>query len=318
MAFEDFRYGITRWAPSQDAEVCERVRRISRDQFCRHDNPDFKIEVVPDDEISFRRVYDIFSRIKEAEEQERNLVLILPNPHPQYIKVAYLINKFRVACPRLYIFNMDEWADEEGNIAPETWPNGFMYAMKNYFYARIDPELRPPEDHIQGPTNGNLDDYGRMIEDLGGADVCYGGIGWSGHVAFIEPGSPEFQGSGSGNLEEFKEMGTRIVTLSPWTIAQSCLDADFGMSGNWAWIPPRAATIGPKEVLAARERRSWNSFTISATQVSWQRFTVRLAAHGPISPAVPASILQIGPTHLFASESIAADIESRRELSWYK
>ena len=31
-----------------------------------------------------------------------------------------------------------------------------------------------------------------MIEDLGGADVCFGALGWSGHIAFIDPGSPEF------------------------------------------------------------------------------------------------------------------------------
>lgn len=38
-------------------------------------------------------------------------------------------------------------------------------------------------------------------------------------------------------------MGPRIVTLSPITIAQECLDP----SGDWLNIPPRAVTIGPKE-----------------------------------------------------------------------
>ena len=36
------------------------------------------------------------------------------------------------------------------------------------------------------------------------------------------------------------------------------------------------------EVLGARLRNSWNHFTLGSTNISWQRFTVRLAAHGPV------------------------------------
>ena len=164
---KNFQFGISKWAPFQDMEVCERVRKIKREEITRHDNPNLRIEVVPDDQISFRRVTDIFQRIKSAAEEERELVLIMPNPHPQYIKVTHLINKFRVNCKNLYIFNMDEWADEEGNTAPETWPNGLMYGMLNYFYHNIDQELRPPRDHIQGPTTRNINDLAAMIEDVG-------------------------------------------------------------------------------------------------------------------------------------------------------
>lgn len=310
---ENFKYGISEWAPFKDETVCERVRKIKKEDITKHSNTDLKINVVKDSDFAFMRVWDIFYRIKKASDEGKRLVLILPQPHPQYSKVAYLINKFRVNCKNLYTFNMDEWADEDGNIAPETYPNGFMYAMKHNFYYKLDKDLRPPEDQIVGLTNKNLKDYEKMIEDLGGADVCYGGIGWSGHIAFIEPGSKEFEGS----LEEWKEMGPRIVTLSPFTIAQSCLDPDFGMSGDWSAIPPRAATIGPKQVISARLRSSWNPFTIGATSVSWQRFTVRLALHGPVTPLVPASILQVLRTDFYISETIAQDIEPERELSWY-
>lgn len=309
----DFKYGITLWAPFRDRKECDRVRAIKKEDLGTHPNPDFNIEIVPDDEFAFRRVWDIFYRIKEAADEERRLVLILPQPHPQYTKVAYLINKFRVNCNRLVTFNMDEWADEEGNIAPESWPRGFMFAMKKNFYSVLDPDLRPPEDQIQGPSNRNLKDYGKMIEDAGGVDVCYGGIGWSGHLAFIDPHAPEFEGS----FEEWRSMGPRIVTLHPFTIAQCCLDPDFGMSGDWSWIPPKGATIGPAQILGAKLRSSWNPFTIAGTPVSWQRFTVRLAAHGPVTHAVPASVLQTCRTDLHISETIAANIEEHGELSWY-
>jgi len=313
---KDFKFGISKWAPFQDKEVCERVRNIKREDITKHANPDLKITVVKDYDFTFLRVQDIFLRIKKASEEEKRLVLILPQQDPMLSRVAYLINKHKVNCKDLYTFNMDEWADEDGNIAPETYPYGFLYAMKHNFYYKLDKDLRPSEDQIVGPTDKNFKDYGKMIEDLGGADVSYGGIGWSGHNAFIEPGAEEFEGS----LEEWKKMGPRIVTLNPFTIAQSSLEADVGSSGDWSAIPPRAATIGPAQVIGAKLRCSWNGFTIpwnplsmgSSLSTSWQRFTVRLALHGPITPKVPASILQIGRTNVFITETVAQDIKPVR------
>ena len=188
-----------------------------------------------------------------------------------------------------------------------------MHAMKNNFLKRLDADLRPPEDHIQGPTRKNIERYGQMIEDVGGADLCDGGIGWSGHIAFVDPGAPEF----GGPFEEWKAMGPRLVTLNPFTLAQTCIDADFGMSGDWTWVPPRAYTIGPRQILEARLRNSWNHFCIASTDISWQRFSVRLAMHGPVCKECPASILQIGPTNMYLSEAIAANIEEHDETLFY-
>lgn len=311
---KSFSYEPADFLPVRDRALCERIRGITREQITKHDNPDLTIRVVPDDEIAFQRINDIFYRIKKSDDEDTRLVLILPQPHPQYEKVAYLINKHRVSCRNLYTFNMDEWADQDGNAAPETWPNGFMYFMKNHFWMRIDEELRPPEDHIHGPTEKNMNDYGTMMEDLGGVDVCYGGIGWSGHIAFIEPGSKEFAAS---SMEEFLEMGTRPVTLTPFSVAQSSLDADFGMSGDWSWIPPKGITIGPKEIASARLRSSWNHFTIAGTPVSWQRFSLRMALHGPVTPRYPSSLLQARPSNVQLSEGVAADIKSHHDVSWY-
>ena len=88
-----------------------------------------------------------------------------------YRQLAGLINRFRVNCHRLYTFNMDEYADEDGNIAPETWPNSFLFNMKHNFYARLDPALRPPESQSQGPSNANFKDYGKMLADLAVYDI---------------------------------------------------------------------------------------------------------------------------------------------------
>jgi 6-phosphogluconolactonase/glucosamine-6-phosphate isomerase/deaminase len=316
MIVEGFDYRMARWMPFQDQKECRRVASITREDITKHPNPNFKIDVIPDVEFPFRQFTDIFFRIKQASDEGRRLVLILPQPEPEYAWVAFLLNKFRVNCRDLYTFNMDEYADQDGNIAPETWPNSFHYNMKKNFYAKLAPELRPPEKQIQGPSDANFRDYGKMIADLGGADVCYGGIGWSGHIAYIEPGSEAFAAS---SLEEWKKIGPRIVELTPFSILQNCLDPEFGQSGDWSAVPPKGATIGPAEIIGAKLRSSWNAFMVGRSKVSWQRFTVRLAAHGPVTQLVPASIIQTLPSELHLSETLAADIKplSVEEFSWY-
>jgi glucosamine-6-phosphate deaminase len=144
-----------------------------------------------------------------------------------------------------------------------------------------------------------------MIEDLGGADICYSGPGWTGHLAFIEPDAPEF----AAPLDEWKKMSSRIVTLSPYTIAQNSLYGTFGKSGNLAAVPPKAATIGPAEVIQAKKRMDTHAITVHGTTTTWQRFISRLVLHGPVTPLVPESILQTLPTEVYVSENIAQNIE---------
>ena len=207
--------------------------------------------------------------------------MILPNPWPHYSLLAHMINKFRVDCRKLYLIAMDEYANEDGEIAPDTWRFGFVYAMKNYLYYQIDLDLRPLESQVIGFTNKNINSFSQMIADLGGADVTYTGQGWTGHVAFFEPDAPETQAS---SLEEWMTYGARIVTLSPFTIAQNSLHGSFGKSGDLSAVPPRAATIGPADVIACKFRMNMHSITVHGTSTSWQRLTTRLATHGPVTP----------------------------------
>ena len=55
-------------------------------------------------------------------------------------------------------------------------------------YGSVDNELLMPEKQRIFPTPENLDKLAGMIEAVGGIEVCYGGIGVHGHVAFNEPG----------------------------------------------------------------------------------------------------------------------------------
>lgn len=302
-----FRFEPATFIPFRDTAAIARARRIRRAEITRHPNPDFRISVVPDAEIEFLWITDMFFRIKAAMEAGRTFVAIMPNPWPGYVKLAAMLNHERVNCRKLHTFNMDEYADQDGRIAPETWELGFGHAFKRYFWQHLDAKLRPPEKQVHVFTDRNLKDYGRMLADLGGADICYSGPGWTGHLAFIEPDAPEFAGS----LEEWKKMGPRICTLSPFTIAQNSLHGCFGSSGDLCAVPPKAATIGPAEVIGAKHRIDMHAITVDGSFASWQRLTSRLVLHGPVTPLVPESILQTLRTDVWVSESIAADIETR-------
>lgn len=304
---KDWAFEPAEFIPFRDTAAIRKVLKIKAKDITKHWNPDFRIQVMPGAEIEFLWIADMFGRIVRAAAENRPVVIITPNPWPAYAHVARLLNLARVNCKHLWTFNMDEYANERGEIAPETWEFGFMHSFKRYFYANLDPKLRPPERQIVGPTDRNLQVYGKMIADLGNADICYSGPGWTGHLAFIEPDAPEFAGS----LEEWKQMGPRICTLSPFTIAQNSLHGSFGMSGNLCAVPPKAATIGPAEVIAAKHRIDLHAITVDGSFASWQRLTTRLVLHGPVTPRVPESILQTLRTDVWVSELLAADIVPR-------
>lgn len=296
----DFKYSPSIHVPFRDKAVLERMRDIGRDDFQNHPNPNLTVHVGE----NFDMALDVFFRIKEASEAGRRLVMILPQPWPLYEKVASMINRCRVDCSNLFTFNMDEYADEHGNVAPESWPYGFTHSLKRYFYSKIDPDLRPPETQMIGLTTENLADYGKRITDLGGADICYMGPGWTGHVAFVEPDAPETP----QDLEEFKQMGPGIITLSPFTLAQNSLHGSFGAAGDIAAVPPKAATIGPAQVLEAKHRIGAYMIGVHGTTTSWQKLIARLCLFGPVTPRVPDSIVQLKPSDVYVSDAIAEKI----------
>ena len=308
-----FDFSPASFVPFRDKAAVERVRAIPRAKLTEHPNPDFRIRILPDAEMEPLWIADMFERIRRSSEAGERFVMIAPNPWPSYDKVARLINEHRISCHHLHTFNMDEYANEHGDIAPESWAFGFGHAFKKFFYANIDADLRPPENQIHGLSNENIAHYGKMLADLGGADICYSGPGWTGHLAFIEPDAPEFA---AASFEEWKKMGPRVCTLSPFTIAQNSLHGCFGASGDLTAVPPKAATIGPAEVVGAKHRIDQHGITVGGGFHSWQRLTSRLVLHGPVTPLVPESLLQTLRTDVWVSESIAQDIEVRWDLGY--
>jgi hypothetical protein len=154
-----FQFEPSKWVPFRDQAVCERIRRIKRADIEKHPNPDFRIKVVPDLMAPFLLAADALARLIETRDKGEPCVFILGNPNPGYVNLAHLINRLRLDCHHLHVFNMDEWADQDGNTAPESYPQGFMHAMKKHLYANLDPSLRPPEIQIVGPTTRNIRDF---------------------------------------------------------------------------------------------------------------------------------------------------------------
>lgn len=294
--------------PFNDIKACEKARGIKKEDLSKHPNPDFKIKIVENKYFNFQKILEMFKFIKEASDKEEKLVLLIPNPHNDYKLLANMINIFKVNCKNLWTFIIDEFVDEDEKVVPETWPQGFYYSFLNNFYYQINKELRPPKKQVIGFTDKNVNDYGKMIEDCGGIDVSFCGVGWTGHLAYIEPGAPEFE---ADSLEEFLEMGPRIVTLNPISIAQ----ASLMRGGDWSSIPPKAVTVGPKEIMMAKLHQAWNGHNIAGTNVSWMNFIVRLASHGPVTKDIPASILQLRRTDFFIKEIVAEDIIYKQIIS---
>ena len=313
----DFKFTPADFVPFKDRELCEKLRKISGTDLEKHANPNFKIKVMMNPHPVL--IATLFSRIKEASEKGKKITLILGNPEPDtYIPLAQLINYFKVDCRNVHLFAMDEWADQDGNIAPETYKAGFAHSMLKYLVFQIDEKLRMPLENVHYPTNKNINSYSDMITDCGegGADICSSSPGWTGHMAFIDPVPDFFPEKGIADIEGWLNMKARIVDLHPLTVAQNSLHGVFGQSGYIADVPPKAATIGPIDVKNARERIEVHALLTNGTFSSWQRMTSRLVLHGPVTPLIPSSMLQLMDTQVYVSEEIAAPFDCWEKVGY--
>ena len=79
--------------------------------------------------------HEIAQQVKLAAERGEKLAMILPvGPMGMYKWAAYFLNEWDVDCSHVYTFNMDEWADSEGNtLAPDN-SGAFQYAMEKALF----------------------------------------------------------------------------------------------------------------------------------------------------------------------------------------
>ncbi len=223
----------------------------------------------------------MFDEILAREQNGRGVTMIVPvGPVDQFPILAQMLNERRVSCRRGVFINMDEYLTDDDRWIPPEHPLSFRGYMQRKFYDLLEPSLAPPLAHRVFPDPVEPAAIQRLIEARGGVDVCYGGIGINGHIAFNEPPEPGEQSP----VEEFAALPTRVLSLSRETRTINSVT----VGGELAVIPKRAITVGMKEILATRRLRFY-------CNRQWQSGVIRRALHGPLTSACPASLLRLHP-----------------------
>ena len=130
--------------------------------------------------------------IKKNNDAGRCTTMIVPvGPTGQFRRLAAYCNAEGIHCNDLVLFNMDEYCFEDGTAVPTDHPMSFQAFMEREFHSRLDPQKRMKEKNKVFPDPQALGRIAERIDDVGGIDICFGGIGINGHIAFNEPPEPE-------------------------------------------------------------------------------------------------------------------------------
>ena len=301
MAYElNFKFAPAEWLAFRDEEVLLNVMKedFYAKQGKNFENPNFELKVVSDVHNYF--AIDLMQRIRISDIKDEKLVVILPTPeNPVFINVAEMINKYKISCRNVHVFFLYEYANEKGEVAPWQSPYSRTGQFMKYFYNRIEASLRMPIENIHFWTDENVATYSEELSALGGADVAYTALSWSGGIGAID-----FESFPANDINEFLSMGSRLVTPMPEMIAHDSLRGMFGCAGDIANVPPKAVTVGPKDLMSAKE---WIDveYLVGCGGVSHQKFPLRLAMFGPISEKNPGSIMRLNKGICYVSEEVA-------------
>ena len=312
MAFVNaWEYRPAPWSAFADSSVLDAVMRkdLRQEQGKRLENPDFELRCVFDARNYF--TVDLFQRIRLSDVENRKLVIVLPSPENSvYISLAENINKMGISCRNVEVFFFDEYANGKGEVAP--WQSAYSRSGQwmKYFYSRVRSELRMPMEQVHFWTTENAAHYSELIEGCGGADVIYSEMSWTG-LRNIDAES-----FAAGTMDEFLNMGSRIVTPSCEQICMDSLRGMFGCSGDISNVPPCTATIGPKDLKAAGLNLCFN-FLSSANGVNnLQKPNLQLAMFGPICPQNPGSVLRLLPGVCYVSAEVSAPTNYPGDEDW--
>lgn len=161
--------------------------------------------------------------------------------------------------------NLDEYvglpADHEQSYA--------RFMRENLFdHVNINP------DNTNIPNGMNADDaaecvrYDALIQSLGGVDLQLLGLGPNGHIGFNEP-------------EDFFPTGTHKVALTEATI-----QANKRFFASEKEVPRFAYTMGVRDIMQA-------AHVVMVVSGESKAGILKDAFFGPVTPRVPASILQL-------------------------
>ena len=308
----NFPFAPAQWLPIQDREILLQV--VNEDLYAyqgnKFENPEFYLDIVPDVHNYF--AVDLFQRMQMSHVQNKQLVLILPSPeNAVFVSLTEALNKFRVSCRNVHIFFLYEYANEKGQVAPWQSPYSRSGHFMRYFYQHLDPELRMPMEQIHFWTDDNIEGYSELIAQLGGADVAYTALSWSGGIGAIDAESFP-----ANTMEELMVMGSRLVTPMPEMIAHDSLRGMFGCAGDIGNVPPRAVTVGPKDLLNAKEWIDVEYLTGCGGAPAHQKFPLRLGLFGPVCPQNPACLMRLHAGTCYVSQDVAVPPKTAPDYDW--
>ncbi len=234
---------------------------------------------------------DMADVIRENNQKGEETVLIIPvGPTGQYAPFVEIVNRERIDLSGCWFFNMDEYLGDDGKWIEADHSLSFRGFMDREVWARINEELLPPPSQRIFPKPEDPREISERLEALGGADVCFGGIGINGHLAFNEADAEM-------SAEAFGALGCRVLDISAETRVANAIAS---LGGALDMMPARAVTIGMKEILSAKAIRL-------GVLRTWHRAVVRRAACGLVEAGFPASLLQRHPDVKIYCNEVAAE-----------
>ena len=158
----------------------------------------------------------------------------------------------------------------------------YYYFMNHNLFQHVN--IDPANTNIPDGTNSDADAecarYEKVIEDLGGVDLQLLGLGHDGHVGFNEP------------CDHFDQT-THCVDLTEMTI-----EANKRFFASIDDVPRQAYTMGCGTIMKAKKILILVSGADKA-DILYQ------VVNGPVTPQVPASILQFHPDVILIADEAA-------------
>lgn len=163
--------------------------------------------------------------------------------------------------------NLDEYRG-----LSHTDSQSYYYFMneKLFSHVNIRKEATFVPDGMNPDAEAACMAYEQIIKSLGGVDLQLLGLGNNGHIGFNEPGAAF-------------EKDTHCVTL-----AQSTIEANARFFDSIAAVPTQAYTMGIRSIMQAKK-------ILVVVNGEKKADIVARAFWGPVTPEVPASILQMHP-----------------------
>jgi len=281
-----------------------RICRIPIDEFARH-SPKVPYRIVADSrEMGEAMSQDLVDLIVANNDKGRPTRAIVPcGPMAWYEPFCRKANEGGISLQNLTVFHMDECLDWQGRLLPANHPLNFRATMERLFYAPVRKELAVPEPQRFWMQP---DLMARYREEFWRApvDICLGGWGQDGHIAYNqarrEPYSPV-------TLDELREAEMRIQQNN-WDTILALAHRNWGAA--YQLTPPMSCTIGIKECLSAKKVR------VFSDTGAWKQTAFRAALFAPVCTEYPITLLQEHPDAIVTATRETAEHPCSLHPEW--